>query len=756
MYIKELHIKSFGSLTDKTVKFERGLNVISGPNESGKSTVAMFIKFILYGLSGKAVFPDTLSEKEHYVNWENGMAAGYMVAECRGGEYIIERRIYRTSEGGRTVYRESSKITDSSSGNSVKTPKSAGEYFLGFPEKVFMQSAFVKNIDSARVEGGGLKVALENLMTSGNEEINTKKALEKLDQARKILKHKYGSGGRISELEEEKGKLLDLLKDSQDTSRKIVELEGNLSDVAVKRRAREDEAERLGSLCKAYEAVRIGAKVKSIEECEKAVGEIEAELSSLDPAIDSGMIAKIDICEAAVKETEQDIETLSEKKRELEAKCAGRDGDEPEGAEEVVSRAKKYRRGGVFCLSAGCTFGVFALLGIALVLLPSFRERASNTGNLALIITVAAAFALLAVSGFVLFGVLNSKHIKLLDLWDADDDESLEGAVMAKVDSYKYTRKLIESIAKIDTVTEEVITKHDREIDRGMAYGERLGVVGSDNVFEVLEKAREVARETISRREELTLRLEGAKGRLSAIMEDVGEEERNFAAEAERSAVEAVGREKILEMTKDEYLKIRRAKEFSDSAAAALREKEEAIKRDLAALGAAGKTPSEIAGRISVIEREIEILNGKHDALVCAYESLEKAGEKMRGDVMPRVARDAAKIMGEVTGGKYESLSSGENFDLSVFADGERRPVEFLSEGTKDASYISMRAALVKTMFAEETPVMIFDECFARIDDDRVGVLIDILSSEGMPQAVVFTCRKDDAVLAEKANIISL
>ncbi|MGN1082941.1 MAG: ATP-binding protein, partial [Candidatus Avispirillum sp.] len=52
MYIKKIHIDSFGPLRDKELELCDGLNIIEGENESGKSTVAMFIKFMLYGLSG--------------------------------------------------------------------------------------------------------------------------------------------------------------------------------------------------------------------------------------------------------------------------------------------------------------------------------------------------------------------------------------------------------------------------------------------------------------------------------------------------------------------------------------------------------------------------------------------------------------------------------------------------------------------------------------------------------------------------------
>ena len=53
MYIKEINIKTFGGIENKTYNFSDGLNVLFGANESGKSTVIAFIKYIFYGISGR-------------------------------------------------------------------------------------------------------------------------------------------------------------------------------------------------------------------------------------------------------------------------------------------------------------------------------------------------------------------------------------------------------------------------------------------------------------------------------------------------------------------------------------------------------------------------------------------------------------------------------------------------------------------------------------------------------------------------------
>lgn len=742
MVIKNIHIRSFGNLIERSFEPSSRLTVFEGENESGKSTVAMFIKFMLYGLSAKTAQGSEISERTRFISWSTGVAAGDMTFEAKDREYRVERTMSQSvSQSGREQFTENVKVIDLETGDNIKLSQSVGEYFLGVPEKVFLQTAFVKSIDSAKVDGVSLKVALENLLTSGDGEINTKKALERLDSARKLLKHKNGLGGKIVELGTEKRELEELLRKSRDVSKEIVDLEGTLADVSVKAARREEEAAQLSALCKAYEAVRIGKRVKEIERCEGNISFLQKELEGLDPAVDRMLLAKIDLCETTVRETEKDIATLSEKKAELDAKCEGRDLNEPEDEAAVMKKAKKLKSTSFFWLATACSFfAISAVFGAAFLVFGNFLISALGKWFVPVAVLLLIFFGA-AVAGTFIYRSKNKEFEAFIEMWGADDIYTLENAVIMKREKFRYTKKLLDNIARIETVLDEAVAKHDKGIDNGVSYAAIFGIENKDNIFDTLKQTKAAAEDVCSRRDTMWAKLESEKGKLSALLEEVSEEERAGAEDREKEALESLDRQKILEMTKEQYAEAQREHNFAASQAKALRVREADVEKRLAALRAAGESPAEIAGRISFIDGKTEELTFKYKALVAAQTALEAAGEKMRGDVIPEIAEKASTIMTGITAGRYASLSSGEELELSFNSSGEKRTVDFLSEGTKDAAYISLRIALVKTMYGEELPPMIFDDCFARLDKEREKALSAILSAGRVPQSLVFTCR---------------
>ena len=99
MKILGLLLRNFGKFQNQKLRFESGINIIFGENESGKSTIHTFIKGMLFGIGrgrGRASVYDTYSI---YEPWEN---PGYYSGILRFGRHsgltgILINRIKKQS-----------------------------------------------------------------------------------------------------------------------------------------------------------------------------------------------------------------------------------------------------------------------------------------------------------------------------------------------------------------------------------------------------------------------------------------------------------------------------------------------------------------------------------------------------------------------------------------------------------------------------------------------------------------------------------
>ena len=163
MKIIELYIEEFGAIKDLHIKPDEGITVIAGENESGKSTVWAFIKFILYGLAKRGS-----TERERAISRSGHRAAGRMLVQKGGEVYQINRSVI---EGGRTS--EAISVVRTRDGEKVFQGEIPGEAILGVPKEVFENSCAVGQSMCAGVSGKKEANAIQNLLTSADESETT-------------------------------------------------------------------------------------------------------------------------------------------------------------------------------------------------------------------------------------------------------------------------------------------------------------------------------------------------------------------------------------------------------------------------------------------------------------------------------------------------------------------------------------------------------------------------------------------------------
>lgn len=183
MKIRELNIKNFGKINNRTLHFSDGINIIYGENESGKSTIHTFIKSMLFGLErgrGRAAINDTFSQ---YEPWENpNYYSGNLKFESGNKTFCIQRDFDK--------YSKKTKVFCQDDGEELSVENGDLDMLLDdMSESIYDNTVSVGQLKAE--PGQPLSVALKNYATncytSGGGDLNQPAAMEFLKKRKKDI-----------------------------------------------------------------------------------------------------------------------------------------------------------------------------------------------------------------------------------------------------------------------------------------------------------------------------------------------------------------------------------------------------------------------------------------------------------------------------------------------------------------------------------------------------------------------------------------
>ena len=91
MKLIRCHIENFGKLSDFTYDFSEGCNTICEENGWGKSTLASFLRVMLYGFRNEGKRDPLENERKRYTPWQKGVYGGELQFENNGKKYSVRR-----------------------------------------------------------------------------------------------------------------------------------------------------------------------------------------------------------------------------------------------------------------------------------------------------------------------------------------------------------------------------------------------------------------------------------------------------------------------------------------------------------------------------------------------------------------------------------------------------------------------------------------------------------------------------------------
>lgn len=312
MKILSCHIENFGILSNRSFSFTDGVNTVLEDNGCGKSTMAVFIKSMLFGFSNYRGRDIEENERRKYYPWQGGVYGGYLEFEAEGITYRVERtfgdkeaqdtvRLYEMPRG-----RESTKYPADRLGEEL-----FGIDASGFEKSVYYSQRYIKrdpkddvyqkltdlmeednDMGSFGQADGALSDALKKFnKNSGNDILSQTKA--ERDTARRNLEN---ARNRLTALaQKEKDKLeyeaaLSGVRENLKAVRETVQLarlRDRYIDYTAKEREYQDasatvaayEKEFRGGVPKEREAGELPGRLERLYAVESSVQELEKELA---------------------------------------------------------------------------------------------------------------------------------------------------------------------------------------------------------------------------------------------------------------------------------------------------------------------------------------------------------------------------------------------------------------------------------------------------------------------------------------------
>ncbi|GEM_PF-5722083 len=149
MRIRTLHIDGFGCIRDREIEFDPvRTSLLIAQNEQGKSTLALSILALLYGLPEEGE-GDGVPSLRAFSPWGGGAYRARLTIECRRGVLTIERdftegTVKVTDDQGRDITQEFE----------TRVGLRVGESLLGLSRQGFAKTAFVRQNEILAMKGG--------------------------------------------------------------------------------------------------------------------------------------------------------------------------------------------------------------------------------------------------------------------------------------------------------------------------------------------------------------------------------------------------------------------------------------------------------------------------------------------------------------------------------------------------------------------------------------------------------------------------
>ena len=794
------HIENFGKLSNLSLDFHEGINVINEANAWGKSTLAAFLKAMFYGMDAKKDAGAFEKERVLYRPWQGGSFGGEVDFEVNGKKYRISRTFGATEKTDQFyLYDLSTNLECFDYSDRI------GEELFDLDSASFKRSIFIAQNDCVSDVSDGINAKLGNLAENTDDINNFDNASRRLKDMLNQLTPDRVTGSikkrknYITQLAQElrsfeaaQDGLEGIKHKEQVVSSQIQELlfiRKSYAEALVvaseDSRKRElyaqydamckevEEKEKQRDACRGVfpegvpttEAFKAQfALVRKMEEAKTTLKGLELSIAEHEEwSVLQEMFEKEIPSEANIDFSIEMLSDVEKQKEEIVRQEAKLSMVQEELKEEIIPPAFEGPIGHKVFLFTGC--GII-LVG-AIVLAAWYLGYIPILDGQKLII--ASLFAIACGALFSLVGaVLGYKVEKQKADWQMAVEADRQQNVLQQEDLKDTISELTEMVRNVHETIGAFLGKFHVHcsVDE---YQSRLYEL--KNQLHAYERLQEKRTACMNQREAYqTIKAEVmsfAKTYAFSFGEEITSELtllQNKAVEyqmAQAAYAEVVKKKEDFEQRQDKSFWAKTAlcpysidelnhmiekadlklEELKDAKAQYTKQLEDLQEQ----LDLRDEKQLELEEMQEQQERDIK----KYNLLKLTHDFLQRAKEQFTAKYMDPISKGFSKYYRMLTADAQADWVIDANINLKVREQGELRETRWLSAGYQDLIGVCMRLALVDAMYQEEKPFLILDDPFVNLDKEKVKcgneLLLDVAKEY---QVIYFTCHDSRSPLS--------
>lgn len=721
MKLIRCHIENFGKLSDFTCEFTEGCNTICEENGWGKSTLAAFLRVMLFGFRNEGKRDPVENERKRYAPWQKGVYGGELQFESDGKQYSVRRTF------GNKAAEDEFQLTDLTTHlPSDDFTEKLGEELFRIDAASFERTTFISQNDCETFVTDSINAKIGNL-AENTDDINN---FETADKRLNDLLNAMSPTRKTGSIRKEKDRITELktqIRNGQD-------IRTTMDSIAARKQTALEEREKL-----AGELAELQAK-------QQELGAYKDQQAKREKYLD--LTAKLAERERLLKEaksyfngvipTEEDLRKYLSRCSEAESirKAMELSGQMDSGSEgsaryeeqEVEYREKAARLKTLETVQAQeqrrilreretgrKRKNVFGILGIILLLAGGvcFLLRQTVPGGILLALGVVA----LGAAWFASSGIPGEETLE-----NGEIDDLRAELVRLEEEQHLAADRQRQRQEERDRRYREQKEQYEKLENSIHQFFTRIGILLEEHPEEQLT-------ELLHRRSDYRnalMEYDKSEQELKAFerTEDVPRLLALKAPEGEESLESLTEEMKVLSGRMEERFQTIRS-----------------YQEQLSSMQEAWDNVESMEDELEVLQEEIDRRSKQYELLGMTKKLLEDARSSFTARYTEPVMEGFRKYYRILTGTECENYQMDANTKLQVIEGNMPREIGYMSLGNRDLIGICMRMALVEAMYDERRPFLILDDPFVNLDEKRTKGAMRFLAEIGKEyQVIYFTC----------------